>query len=127
MTTTWWEEQLPRLDAYISRLVLAEVSDGDPDAAARRLAKVKGMALLADGEEVDQLAELYRKALGLPVKAVADAYHMAIATINGMDYIVSWNCKHIASARVRRALEEINARTGYRTPCLCTPEELTED
>lgn len=57
---------------------------------------------------------------------MADVYHLALATWHGMDYLVSWNCRHIASGRVRGALEKVNAQRGIATPVICTPEELME-
>ncbi len=64
--------------------------------------------------------------LKLPAKARPDSYHLALATCHGMDYLVTWNCAHIANARIKRILEEINNERGIRTPTICTPEELLE-
>ena len=61
-----------------------------------------------------------------PDKAQADAYHLALAAWHGLDYLVSWNCTHIVSGRVRMIIEEVNAEFGIRTPIICTPEELME-
>jgi hypothetical protein len=62
----------------------------------------------------------------LPDKAQADAYHLALAAWHGLDYLVSWNCTHIVSGRVRMIIEEVNAEFGIRTPIICTHEELME-
>ncbi|HAS83967.1 MAG TPA: hypothetical protein DCS43_15130 [Verrucomicrobia bacterium] len=72
------------------------------------------------------LAEQYFQAISIPEKARNDALHLAVATLNGMDYLVSWNCSHIASARVRGIVESVNLTNGYATPIICTPEELME-
>ena len=76
--------------------------------------------------EVHALAAAYFAAIPLPDKAQADAYHLALAAWHGVDYLVSWNCTHIVSGRVRMILEEVNAEFGIRTPIICTPEELME-
>jgi hypothetical protein len=68
----------------------------------------------------------YFAAIPLPDKAQADAYHLALAAWHGLDYLVSWNCTHIVSGRVRMIVEEVNAQFGIRTPIICTPEELME-
>jgi hypothetical protein len=73
---------------------------------------------------VVNLADAYYSRLQISEKARLDAYHLALATWHGLDFLVSWNCTHIVSARVRRTLEEINARQGFCTPIICTPEEL---
>lgn len=77
-------------------------------------------------QEVRALAESYFSVINLPEKARADAYHIALATWHGLDYLVSWNCTHIANGRIRMLIEEINAQNGIRTPIICTPEELME-
>ena len=73
-----------------------------------------------------RLADTYFSALTIPEKARADAYHLAIASWHGIDFIVSWNCIHIVNGRIKRLIEEVNAGQGIRTPIICTPEELME-
>lgn len=126
VTLEWWENVLQEVQPFVSELVLAEIGRGDPEASAQRLVSVESFPLLDVVQEVDDLANRYFQALQLPDKALADAYHMALATWHGMDYLVSWNCAHIASGRVQRALVEMNGQLDIRTPILCTPEELME-
>jgi len=76
--------------------------------------------------EVGKLAESYFAKIALPEKARADAFHLALATWHGMEYLLSWNCTHIVSGRIKRWIEEVNAANGMRTPVMCTPEELME-
>ncbi|NCS42839.1 MAG: type II toxin-antitoxin system VapC family toxin [Microcystis aeruginosa BS11-05] len=89
-----------------------------------RLAEVDQFPLVEIVPEVVNLAETYFSRLQIPEKARLDAYHLALGTWHGLDFLVSWNCTHIVSARVRRTLEEINAQLGFWTPSICTPEEL---
>ena len=63
----------------------------------------------------------------IPREYVADALHVAVASVHGIEYLVTWNCKHLANARIRARLEETVAALGHRCPVICTPEELMED
>ncbi len=76
---------------------------------------------------VERLAEIYLYELRLPDEAIRDALHIALASVHCMDYLVSWNCKHIANGYVRRKVREINMREGFTTPTICTPEELLDE
>ena len=87
---------------------------------------VSQLPVLGINEDVDDLADLYFRAIELPQKARADAYHLALATWHGMDYLATWNCAHIASGRVRRIIERLNTGRRIVTPVVCTPEELME-
>lgn len=126
ITTYWWDHIIPAVNAFVSELVLEEASKGDENAAASRLARVAEIPVLEMVDEIDGLAKEYADALQLPDKAQADAYHMALATWHGIDYLVSWNCAHIASGRVQKVLMEVNNTMGFQTPILCTPEALME-
>jgi predicted nucleic acid-binding protein len=126
MTLDWWDNVRPQVDCFISPFVIEEASRGDQDAAQRRMAAITGFAVLEVNEEVRELAQKYFQAINLPDKAKLDAFHLATAVWYGMDYLLSWNCKHIASGRVRKILVEINDGLGIRTPVICTPEELME-
>ena len=126
VTAEWWVKVLMLVDAFVSELVLEEAARGDEAAATRRLGRIESLPLLEATDEVDDLAQRYAKALGLPEKAMADAYLMALATWHGMDYVVSWNCTHIASGRVQKVLIAVNSTMDMQTPILCTPEELME-
>ena len=126
VTSEWWEHALPRCAAYVSPVVLEEISKGDKEQAKRRLGKVSKFRVLDVNRDIHDLAKLYFTKIDLPERAVADAYHLALATWHGMDYLVSWNCTHIASGRVRGILERVNAQRGIATPVICTPEELME-
>ena len=62
----------------------------------------------------------------LPTKARLDAVHVAIAAVNGMDYLLTWNLRHLANAAIRGKIEEVCRKAGIRPPIICTPEELME-
>jgi predicted nucleic acid-binding protein len=126
ITRDWWKYVLPLCDPFISPIVLEEVERGDTDAAQLRTEMIAGLPVLEIVPEVARLAESYFAATVIPEKARADSYHLALAAWHGMEYLLSWNCTHIVSGRVRRQIEEINAEHGIRTPVMCTPEELME-
>jgi hypothetical protein len=75
-------------------------------------------------QSVLDLAEQFLQRSNLHVKADVDAIHIAVATVHGMDYLLTWNCKHIANAQIQRKLAEISLDFGYELPILCTPYEL---
>ena len=126
ITIEWWGNALPNYGAFISPIVLEEISGGDDSAVRSRLEKVSTFPVLEVLPEIRNLADTYFSSLEIPEKARADAYHLAIASWHGMDFLVSWNCTHIVNGRIKMLIEEINARQGIRTPIICTPEELME-
>ena len=126
VTMEWWENVLPKLEPFISPLVIEEASRGDESASKLRLDKIAEFSVLEITSEVRELAELYFEKILIPDKARGDAFHLAVATFQGMDFLVSWNFSHILSARIRSIIQEINALRGILTPIICTPEELME-
>ena len=124
ITSVWWEKQRPHFDFLVSPFVVDEVRQGDPTEAARREKLLAGMKVLDISGEVLELAEEYNRILQLPIRKKVDALHLATASWHGVNYVLTWNCKHIASAQVRRALFVINAARKLSIPVLCTPEEL---
>jgi predicted nucleic acid-binding protein len=127
LTREWWERAIAEFDLYASRLVVAEAQLGDPQAAAARLAVLEPITLLAETVESRSLAQNLLAAGGLPKKAASDALHIAVAAVHGMDYLVTWNCKHIANARMLRFVAETCRSAGFEPPVICTPEELAEE
>ena len=126
ITIDWWEEALTKFEPFISQFVIDEISRGDSDAAEKRLTVISLFKVLAMTSEVASLANKYYVVLNIPENARTDTYHIALSVFHGMDYLVTWNCKHIAAGRVRAIIEAINSKLGYFTPTICTPEELME-
>ena len=109
-----------------SQLVIDEAGAGDSDAAAERLALLTGIPLLASSDsQVDLLADALLAAHLLPEKARSDAEHVAIATVHRVDYLLTWNCKHIANAAILPAVYRLMADRGYSPPLIVTPEEFS--
>jgi len=126
VTVEWWENVLPLLEPFVSPVVIEEASRGEEVATKLRLEKIAAFPVLEITDGVRELAELYFEKIPIPDKARGDAYHLALATFHGIDFLVSWNFTHILSARVRTAIQSINTIRGISTPIICTPEELME-
>lgn len=126
VTAEWWENDLPKFRAVISGVVLDEISSGDAEAAAKRLTAVRDIEVLELTDQVRSLAAEYYDAIRLPDTARADALHLALATWHGIEFLVTWNCRHIANGRVRQIVERVNDFRGIASPVICTPEELLE-
>ena len=124
ITHQWWLNARDRFDLYISDAVLNEIRGGDPDAAARRLAIVNGLPVLQLNDDVRNLVHEYDRRLGLVGRARADLPHFAFAVAYQMDYLVTWNCRHIANGEVIRRLLDANAALHRPTPLVVTPEEI---
>jgi hypothetical protein len=88
---------------------------------------LSGIPILTASPEVSALAQELVARGSLPTKAAVDAVHIAIAVINGIDYLLTWNCTHIANAAIRHKIEAICRQCGYEPVVLCTPEQLMEE
>jgi hypothetical protein len=127
LTIEWWTNHRQRFDLYISDIVLREAVRGDELAATKRLAELDGIDVLTLDDGARELAHLFVERRLIPEKAVEDAFHIAVATSQGMDFLLTWNCRHIANAEVIEQLEAVCLELGYRMPTLCTPEQLMGD
>lgn len=124
LTRDWWKLRRSAFTLYISQVVLSEAAQGDPEIAAQRLEVVRGLPLLEVTEAVENLAEQFMMRSNLPSQASDDAIHIALATVSSLNYLLTWNCKHIANAQIQRKLLEICSDFGYTLPIICTPYEL---
>lgn len=120
----WWDERRADFKLFVSELLVEEVSAGDPQAAGRRLSLVATVPRLTLTAEVERLARRLVSEGAIPEAAAIDALHIAVATVHGMDYLVTWNCRHIANAELRAEVARVCSLGGYETPTICTPEEL---
>ncbi|MBF0231319.1 MAG: type II toxin-antitoxin system VapC family toxin [Desulfamplus sp.] len=125
-TNEWWENRKPEFEIYISEFVAAEASQGNAEASARRMAVISNIPMLEATEAVRKLGKAFVEEGPIPTGSEIDAYHIAIAAVNGIDYLLTWNCKHIANAVMRPKIEEICRYYGYEPPIICTPQELME-
>ena len=127
ITREWWEDQRNNYELFASQFVIVEAQAGDPTMAKLRLEALDGIELLTVSEDALELGLTLIKKGPLPEKAQTDAFHIAVAVSTGMDYLLTWNCKHIANARMQNGIRTICSALGFTTPVICTPEELLGD
>ena len=125
-TRGWWQTAADRFELVASELVVQECSAGDETAAEERLEALAGITLLRTTSDADQLAEGLVGGYAVPESNPEDALHIALAVVNGIQYLVSWNFRHIVNATVRSTIERICRDAGYEPPTICTPEELMD-
>jgi predicted nucleic acid-binding protein len=124
ITTEWWDAARQDYEIFTSELTIIEASAGNPDAAERRLAVLREIPELKIDEEVQELAELLISEGGIPTSAEADALHVAVAAVHRIDYLLTWNCRHIDNAAKKPIIRSICIGAGYPYPEICTPMEL---
>lgn len=126
LTQQWWDEQRGHYHLYISPLVIQEARMGDPDAAQRRLEVLGHLDALAPDAAIEGLGEQLRIALGIPERARLDAFHLAYAIYYEVDYLLTWNCAHLAGAHTLRRLTDFARREELWLPVICTPLEMVQ-
>ena len=123
ITLAWWETR-SQYELLVSESVLRECGAGDPDAAQKRLAMLNDIPLLLITEQALNIAESLVQRGIIPSKAAEDALHIAVATVNQVDYLLTWNCRHIANPEIQRDIAAYLEQIGLFLPFICTPEEL---
>jgi hypothetical protein len=127
LTRQWWDQRRQDYHLVVSEVVLREAADGDAEAAERRMAILAGIDVLEVGQAALDLANKLVQSRAVPDVAAEDALRIAIAVTNGVEYLLTWNCAHIANAAMRRAIDDVCVQQGYEPTVLCTPEELSEE
>lgn len=122
----WWETKRQAFDLVVSQTVIEEAELGDPELAAKRIALVADVPLVAANEDSIRLADALMRRMAIPTHVNADAVHIAIAAVNGVNYLLTWNCTHIANAVLRPIIEQACRGQGFEPPVICTPEELLD-
>jgi hypothetical protein len=126
ITKEWWRTRQDAFEICVSQFVIDEAAAGDADAARERLVALNSLPLPDITEAVLQLASALLQARAVPPKAARDAAHIAISAVHGIDYLMTWNCAHIANAMVIKKVQTICLQNGFSCPGICTPEELLE-
>ena len=124
LTRDWWELRRPVFDLYVSEPVLEEAGAGDATLAKRRLELLADIRVLALTEGILKLAENLVAEGPIPSKAAGDALHITTATSYASEYLLTWDCRHIANAEIQRMARRVVRRHGFELPTICTPEEL---
>lgn len=124
ITFDWWANQRDKFELYISELVVAEAERGDPDAATKRLNQLQKIPKLSIIDEVVTFADKLVQKGAIPLKAADDAMHIAVAAVHGIDYLLTWNCRHIDNAETKPLIRKVCENSDYVYPEICTPQEL---
>ncbi len=127
LTRQWWDRRAAAFELLVSELVREEAGGGDPEAASKRLLAIGEIPRLEVNADAVALAERLISNGPIPQDSAADALHIALASVNGIDYLLTWNCKHLANAALRQRIEALVETAGYACPVICTPEELMEE
>lgn len=127
VTERWWTERRPRFNCVSSEEAVVEASRGDAERAAKRLILLRELHLYEVTSDAYELADEFLATGSLPVAARTDAVHLAVATLIGSDYLLTWNCRHLANAQILRRLAQEASGRGWRLPMVCTPLELMGD
>ena len=123
-TLDWWTTRRQEFLCVISDFVLLEVGRGDAQQATERVKLTNGLVTLATTPAVLRLAEQLLVAGAFPSNADGDALHLALALTGRVDYLMTWNCAHLANARLIGKMQAVAEQAGWRLPVICTPDEL---
>jgi hypothetical protein len=126
VTAVWWENYRKFYNVVTSALVVAESREGDLQTAKKRLDLLKGIYELKTTEDAKEMALVLTQKGILPQKAQADALHIAIAAVHNVDYLLTWNCRHIDNPATKPIIRDICVLQGYICPEICTPFEMME-
>ena len=124
ITHEWWENRKNDFAIYISQFVLDEVGSGDPEASRKRLDAIEEFEQLDITDDVTNLAAALITSGAIPQNSPTDAAHIAIAAVHSMQFLMTWNCAHIANAEISSVVKKICKDYGFECPIICTPEEL---
>ncbi len=127
LTRRWWEQERFQYELVTSQYVIDEAADGDPLRAQERLDSLEDIPSLQLGPEIDAIANAIMSRAILPPKAQVDALHIAVASYHRIDYLLTWNCSHIANARILPRIQAALIEQGCFVPLICTPEEMLDD
>ncbi|MGB9438358.1 MAG: type II toxin-antitoxin system VapC family toxin [Desulfobacterales bacterium] len=123
-TREWWNNQREHYQLVTSIAVIEELERGDYPNKEKILNLVADIPLLSINTEIHDIVETYIKRKLMPADILGDALHLAIASFHGCDFLLTWNCKHLANANKFSHIRRLNALLGLYVPALITPVEL---
>jgi hypothetical protein len=126
-TQEWWANRRDQFECSVSQVVIDEASVGDPAEVQKRLAIIGGLPALALTDEANALTKAIMASGILPPHVVRDAAHVAVAAVHAVDFLLTWNCKHLANAQIARRIAVVCEKLGRKMPITCTPDELMGD
>jgi len=123
-TRRWWDNHRHRYQLYTSRFVITELTEAPRPKRTSGLRLLAGVPVLAEPPELEAVASFYVEQHAMPAEAAGDAYHLALASLHKLDFLLTWNCQHLANANKVRHLTVLNARLGLPLPVITTPQLL---
>jgi len=123
-TREWWEQRRGDYELFISQVVEVEAEQGDAEMAQERLRALNGIPRLSATPLVDEMTDHLLGTGIIPASAAPDAAHIAFSAVHVMDFLLTWNCKHINNPHLIRRIERACTERGLACPVICTPEEL---
>ncbi len=126
-TRRWWDEFRDEYEVFTSEAVLAELARAPRGRAEPRLRLLDGIPILAINQRLERVANTYVEGLLMPSVPGTDALHVAFASVYAMDFLLTWNCRHIANANKAKHLAVLNKRMGLRIPSMVTPYTLVPE
>ncbi len=127
ITRQWWDEESKQYEIVISEAVIQELGLGEYPNKQRILEMTKGIQILPSATELEHVTQFYIDNYVMPRSLIGDAVHLAYASYYGIEYLLTWNCNHLANANKRRHIRIINGKLGLNTPEIITPLELFKE
>ncbi len=124
ITRDWWRTQRRYYDVFASYFVLREAAYGGYPGSQKVTALVRRQTMLDVPEDISGIIRVYIENHVMPAGDAGDAAHLAVASYYGIDYLLTWNCRHLANANKFEHIRKVNRRLGLLTPELVTPEQL---
>ena len=126
-TQLWWKNSQERFICYTSEAVFNELESGEYPKKQEKIELIKNITLLEINDEIEEIVEVYISNYLMPKDELGDALHLAIASFHKVDYLLTWNCNHLANANKKKHIRRINERLRIHTPEILTPLEIMED
>ncbi len=123
-TIEWWTTQSPHFELFSSDVAIEEAKQGHPEAAQRRIEVLRELTILTVTLDASDLADALIEGRAVPAEAEDDARHIAVATVNNIDYILTWNFTHIANTVTMPLITDVCEQQGYNSPIITTPNQL---
>jgi hypothetical protein len=124
-THIFWKSK-DAYELFISDMVIQECEKGDSDCAQNRIQAIEGLPVLNVDKQVERLASALIRKNAIPKNSLEDAVHIAVASVSAIDFIVTWNFKHINNPFMKQKIRSVINDQGYTMPEICSPEELLE-
>jgi predicted nucleic acid-binding protein len=123
-TRSWWAEERKNYKLFTSDYTLVELEQGNYPRKKEIMALLENIPVLSSDDEIENIAEIYMKEYVMPKGSAGDAFHLASASFHKIDYLLTWNCNHLANANKDQHIRVVNTKLGIFTPAIVTPIQL---